>query len=126
METLRVDLPAMYGDHHVVEVRKILLDLPGVDDLNASSAFRIVEVHYDKKKTSEEEIVAKLEEAGYMGDLPIPQETGEAASNGDKKDFRHTTSFKQVKQISFAHTTANSGRPLWPCPGMGTLPTVED
>ena len=40
MEVFNIDLPAMYGDHHVVEVRRILMDIPGVEDVYASSGFR--------------------------------------------------------------------------------------
>jgi len=31
MEVLSLELPAMYGDHHVVEVRRLLFELPGVN-----------------------------------------------------------------------------------------------
>ena len=30
MKVLTLELPAMYGDHHVVDVRRILFDMPGV------------------------------------------------------------------------------------------------
>ena len=30
MEIITLDVPAMYGDHHVVEVRRILLEISGV------------------------------------------------------------------------------------------------
>ena len=52
MEKITVDLPTMYGDHHVTDVRRILLALPGVEDVYASSAFRLVEVTFDPTKTS--------------------------------------------------------------------------
>ena len=127
MDKLTVDLPTMYGDHHVTEVREILLKLPGVDDVYASSAFHQVQVSFDKKKTPEKEILAKLEDAGYSGELPIAKETGKAErKNGGSKGFRHTTSYKQLKDISFAQETSSSGRALWPCPGMGALPSMED
>jgi len=42
MKTI-LELPAMYGDHHVTEVRHILLGLDGVKDVYASSGFRVVE-----------------------------------------------------------------------------------
>jgi hypothetical protein len=51
METLTVDLATMYGDHHVTEVRRILFDIPGVEDLYASSSFHQVQITFDKKKT---------------------------------------------------------------------------
>jgi copper chaperone CopZ len=126
MKTFQTDLPAMYGDHHVIEVRRLLSQLPGVADIYASSAFQLLQVEYDETKTKEEEILAKLEEAGYLGELIIPQETNLPANeNGDKKAFRHTAAFEQTKQVSFHRETSFTGRPLWPCPGIGTLKKVE-
>lgn len=127
MEKITVDLPTMYGDHHVTEVREILLKLPGVEDVYASSAFHQVQISFDKKKTPEKEIRSKLEEAGYSGEMLIAKETGKAEKrNGNSKTFRHTASYKQLKDISFARETSSSGRTLWPCPGMGPLPSMED
>jgi hypothetical protein len=40
MNTLTLELPAIYGDHHVLEVRRILFELPGIEDVYASSNFR--------------------------------------------------------------------------------------
>jgi hypothetical protein len=127
MKTYQVDLPAMYGDHHVTEVRRLILELPGIEDLYASSAFHFLKVSFDEGQTSEEEILKKLEEAGYTGEMPVPQETSIPATenNGDSL-FRHTLAFEQTKEISFHQETAATGRPLWPCPGIGTLKKVED
>ena len=124
MDTLRLEVQAMYGDHHVVEVRRILFGLPGVEDVYASSSFRVVEVTYDPGKVSPEQIKACLEEAGYLGELPLPAESGEAAygrGNG-KSFFRHTMVYENTRQVvSFAQKVNYSGRPLWPCPGMGLI-----
>jgi len=112
----------MYGDHHVLEVRRILQELPGVEDLYASSAFQYLEVKYDDALLQEEKILGKLEEAGYLGEMPTPQESDLPATElQDSKAFRHTASFKQTKMVSFHHQTAYAGRPLWPCPGMGPI-----
>lgn len=122
MKTFQTDLPAMYGDHHVLEVRRLIRELPGIDDLYASSAFKYLEVKYDENSLTEEEILAKLEEAGYLGELSTPQESDLPATElQDSKAFRHTASFKQTKLVSFHHETASAGRPLWPCPGMGPI-----
>lgn len=127
MKRLQTDLPTLYGDHHVIEVRRILSELPGVEDLYASSAFQILQVEYDETKISEKDIMEKLEEAGYLGELLLPQETDRPATELiGEKIFRHTAAFEQTKQVSFHHETSFSGRPLWPCPGMGTLKKVED
>ena len=127
MDKLIVDLPTMYGDHHVTEVREILLKLPGVDDVYASSAFQQVQVSFDKKKTPEKDILKKLGDAGYSEGVPIGLEPGTAVKrNGDNKAFRHTAAYQQLKDISFSRETSYSGRALWACPGMGPLPSMED
>jgi copper chaperone CopZ len=129
MKTLSLELPTMYGDHHVLEVRRILLEMPGVEDVYASSSFQVVEVTYDPAKLDADKITAKLEEAGYSGELPVPAEAGEASYAGDGKEsfFRHTTAFAQVgKTVGFAQNVGYTGRPLWPCPGMGTIKAMNE
>jgi copper chaperone CopZ len=118
----------MYGDHHVTAVRRLLLALPGVRGVYASSSFRIVEVQYDEKQLSPEVIEATLAEAGYMGELPMPAETGVAATqNGGQTFFRHTAAYEQTgKSVGFGQKIAYEGRPLWPCPGMGVIPQIEE
>lgn len=118
------DTPALYGDHHVTEVQRILKELPGIQDVYASSAFQAIEVTFDEKEISEEKIAARLEEAGYLGELSILAETGEAAygkENGNS-NFRHTAVYNTVKKtVSFAQKVQYEGRPLWPCPGIGVV-----
>jgi len=127
MKTFQTDLPTLYGDHHVVEVRRIISELPGVSDLYVSSAFQYLQVEYDETKTNTEAILTKLEDAGYLGELLIPQESNMPATELiDEKPFRHTAAFEQTRQVSFHRETNFSGRPLWPCPGMGTLSKVEE
>ena len=126
MEELTLELPAMYGDHHVSEVRRILLEMPGVEDVNASSCFQVAEVRFDPTRTSADAITARLGEAGYLGDLASPLETGEAAVSPDTGtgQFRHTIAYKQTgRVIGFAQNVNLTGRALWPCPGMGTMQT---
>ena len=130
MITLTLELPMMYGDHHVIEVRRLLLALPGVEAVYASSSFRLVEVEYDPAKVKEKEIQATLETAGYLGDLFVAVEPGVATvrqRNGDGAGhFRHTSVYEQTRQnVSFTHETGLVHRPLWPCPGLGAI-IVQD
>jgi copper chaperone CopZ len=132
METLTLELPAMYGDHHVVEVRRILFELPGVTDVYASSGFHVVEVSYDPKQIGEDGIKAALDKAGYLGDLQVPFETGIAATarggngNGTKTYFRHTAAYEATHVVSFAQKVTYAGRPLWPCPGLGPISAMDE
>ena len=128
MEKLTLDLPAMYGDHHVVEVRRILLELPGIEDVYASSSFRAAEISFDPAKIEPDTIKAKLDEVGYIGELPIPEETNVPATedNGKKAFFRHTEAYKETNQVvSFAQNVGYAGRALWPCPGMEPIKSRE-
>jgi copper chaperone CopZ len=131
METITYELPAMYGDHHVIEVRKILGEIPGVEDVYASSAFQAVEVKFDPEKVSEEQIEKKLDEAGYLGELELPVEADAATyleEDRSESFFRHTEVFETSKQVvSFAQNVNYSGRPLWNCPGIGVIKSeMED
>ena len=129
MEKLTLDLPTMYGDHHVLEVRHILLQIPGVQEVYASSAFRAVEITYDPAKVGQDTLVAALDEAGYSGDLPVPVEMSTAAvqGNGGKRPyFRHTATYETTRNVvSFQQRVNYEGRPLWPCPGMGPMRTTK-
>lgn len=128
MKTISLDLPTLFGDHHVVEVRRLLLELPGVEDVYASSGFQFVEVQFDETKLASERINEVLEEAGYLGELLIPVEKGvtEQRENGDKPFFRQTAYYEQAgRDVSFAQKVPYAGRPLWPCPGMGPVVQVK-
>lgn len=124
-KTVTFDSPALYGDHHVLEVRRMLLDLPGVQDVYASSAFRIVDVTYDTDKTSEDAISEVLSSAGYLGEWLQPEEEGVAAETATerlKTYFRHTEVYETSRQVvSFTQRVSFSGRPLWNCPGLGVI-----
>jgi hypothetical protein len=124
-KTVTFDTPALYGDHHVLEARRLLLEAPGVEDVYASSAFRIVEVTFEDEKISEAEISQKLGEAGYLGDWLLPQEQSTAQYLESDKAltyFRHTEVFETSRQVvSFAQKVSYSGKPLWNCPGFGVI-----
>jgi copper chaperone CopZ len=129
MTVTTIDLPAMYGDHHVSEVRRLLLSLDGVEEVYASSGFRAAEVTYNSKKVKKAEITAKLEEAGYLGELPIPKETDVPANeaNGKGSFFRHTEAYAQTNNVvSFGQEIGQTGRALWPCPGMEPIRGMDE
>jgi copper chaperone CopZ len=128
MKTLTLELPAMYGDHHVTEVRRLLLEIPGVEDVYASGAFRVAEVKIDEKQVKEDAIKTKLDEAGYLGELPIEVEKpGEKSSVGaEPLNMRHSNMYPQTKQVGFGQQVGYEGRPLWPCPGMGPLQKMDE
>jgi copper chaperone CopZ len=128
METKAFEAPALYGDHHVSEVQSILKELPGIEDVYASSAFQAIEVTFDEKKITADKIAARLEKAGYLGEVPMLAETGEAAYGREdgNSNFRNTVVYATIKEtVSFSQNIAYQGRPLWPCPGMGAVEMDE-
>lgn len=130
MEKTVINVPAMYGDHHVLEVRRILLTLPGVEAVNASSCFQMVEVTYDPTRTDVDELTDRLDQAGYLEVLPVSVEKDVTAYDPTTADrnkyFRHTTAFEQAKYvISFAQDVHHAGPVLWPCPGVGLIKAIE-
>lgn len=127
MEKLVLDVPSLYGDHHVSEARRILLELPGISDIYASSAFHTIEVTYDPSKVDPNTIQTSLSETGYLGELPMPAETGVAVTaESGSEFFRHTTTYAQTRQVvSFTQRVTYSGKPLWYCPGMGVIERTE-
>jgi len=126
MKTVTFDTPALYGDHHVKEARRILAAVPGGQEIYASSAFRVIEVSFDEAQVSEADLSAKLVENGYMGEIAMPAEQGVAAHIAKEQSgevfFRHTQVFEGAKHaVSFGQTVEYSGRPLWNCPGFGVV-----
>lgn len=128
MKQVTFDMPMLYSDHHVVEVRKLLFEIPGVEDVYASSAFHVVEITYDPAKVNDLELQMKLDQAGYLGEWTFMSELGKAIENKSEFDTfsRHTTVYESTRKvIGFSQKVDVSQRPLWNCPGIGILPTSE-
>ncbi len=69
MEKLILDLPSMYGDHHVLAVRDALTGMGGIDEIYASAAWKQLMVSYDPTKVKPDAIKTALADAGYpVGD----------------------------------------------------------
>jgi copper chaperone CopZ len=65
MEQLSLTIPALWADHHVTNVKRLLAPLAGVNDVIASAAFKEVYVEFDPSKTTQSAIVKALTDAGY-------------------------------------------------------------
>lgn len=83
MEELIVGVPAMYADHHVLAVRSALLAVDGVEEVQASSAFKTVKVAFDPSLVTSQIIAMALQDAGYPpagletnGRTEVPVSTG--------------------------------------------------
>jgi len=120
MARLSLVLPALYGDHHVPSVRRILDGLPGVSDVVLSPAEHAVRLQFDPAQQSAAAIEATLASAGYAtGDPERAFPTlGPAAP-------RSTAALGST--LTFTHEPpAWEGRPLWPCPGFDRTPIPEN
>ena len=131
MEKVSIDLPTMYGDLHVIEGRRILFGISGVEEVYASSGFQVVEVGFDPDQITPEALKAQLAAAGYSGELPVPLEAETELAVGENSTkpqfFRHTAVYQQIQQnVSFAQNVAFEGRPLWPCPGMKPIKPLDE
>jgi len=78
MASITIPAPAMFADHHVLQARKALFALEGVDDVYASSAWQAVIVTYDPDQVDIPAIEGALADAGYASDkmTPVLAETG--------------------------------------------------
>jgi copper chaperone CopZ len=126
MNRLSLDVPSMYGDHHVMEVRRILLELPGVTQVYASSAFHTVEIEFDQKIITKAAINAALEPTGYLESMASATESGRVTDIQASRTFiRHTTTIAQSGQaVTFTQQVNSANGRIWNCPGMG-VPTKD-
>ena len=65
MKKLSLTIPALYADHHVTIVKRLLAPLAGVEHVLASSAFKELVLTFDENKTSEAALLKVLADAGY-------------------------------------------------------------
>lgn len=74
MDKTIFDVPKMFADHHVETVRSVLQQLPGVQEIDASSAFKQVVVSYDPQRLTPGTIAEALRAAGYAPgeEWPLP------------------------------------------------------
>jgi copper chaperone CopZ len=124
MKQAKFDIPVLFGDHHVLEIRRILSEVEGVKDIFISSAYNFLKIEYDESATSEEAIKTLLEEAGYYGDLGFEfEQFGLEPGSGDhKKHFRKGVLYDQTGQTQgFTQKATKTSREDWPSPGMGKL-----
>lgn len=105
----------MYGDHHVVEVRRVLLGVAGVDTVYASSAFHVVEISFDPESVSADAIRRILDEAGYLADLTVPAESPLPATSVTPF-FRHSATYGS--SVAFGQAIRREDGPAVPLPGM--------
>jgi copper chaperone CopZ len=65
MEKLQLSIPAMWADHHVLQVRDVLANLEGVQGVYASSTWKQVLLDFDGAKVNRATIESALAQAGF-------------------------------------------------------------
>ena len=111
MDRLTLTLPAMYGDHHVTEVRRILGALPGVAKVYASAARQRVDVEYDAGQIDPPAIEGALGARGYTTDGQTPM----LVSARTKMLTEYAVGPGGIEQ--FVERLPALGAPLGACPG---------
>lgn len=96
MEKLQFGVPTLWADHHTLKVRAVLSQLAGVQDIVASSAFRMVAMTYDPARITPDAIATALAAAGYpvaedgqgVVAQPVPVQDGRRDPAWDRLGFR--------------------------------------
>lgn len=65
VETIVLEIPRMYGDHHAMAVRQMLVQTPGIKDVWVSAAFQKVQVKFDPDVIQGSQVIMRLVDAGY-------------------------------------------------------------
>jgi copper chaperone CopZ len=65
MEKIALTIPALWADHHVTNVKRLLSPISGVENVFASSAFKQVMIEFDPNKTSQTALEKALTDGGY-------------------------------------------------------------
>lgn len=115
MEKLTLSVPTMYGDHHVLAIRDILLKLSGVKDVYATSAFKHVIVTFDPAKVKKAQIEKALTENGYPPGVDIPAPVW-APRQQEGPRFVVASMMAQMTSFRVPEMPFGGGGPR-PCPG---------
>lgn len=104
MEKFTLSIPTMFADHHVLAVRSAL-EIPGIDQVYASAAWKQVLITYDPESITEEQIQAALEKGGYPvdgKDTPILVQHAKSGRDPqwETSPSRHTKTHAAEKQLS--------------------------
>lgn len=123
MKEVKFDFQMLFGDHHVLEIKRILSEVEGVKESFISSAYNFIKIEFDENATSEEALKTLFEDAGYTGDLGFEvEEFAVDPGNSNKKHFRKSVLYGQTGMTQgFKQNVTKTSRANWPTPGMGKL-----
>ncbi len=84
MKKIVLEIPLMFGDHHVLAVRSALTGFKGIEELYVSSAWKQLMISFDPNKTKQSDIEQALADAGFPvggGEPPVLVETDAVKSD---------------------------------------------
>jgi copper chaperone CopZ len=115
MEKISLNIPMMYGDHHVLAIRQLLGAMEGIESVYATSAFKHVIITFDPAKTNQAAIEQVLADNGYKvgEEIPVP-----VWAPRQQEGPRFVIASGQARMTSFSVPAmpTGSGGPR-PCPG---------
>lgn len=106
-----ISLPAMFGDHHVVQVRQIVTALPGVKDIRASASRRRLFVTFNRAQLTVEALCAALAQGGFAPGAAA----AEAVGSGDHLPIVAAADQVEVREAKYSPPPA-----FGVCPGLET------
>lgn len=69
-----LEIPKLYGDHHVAPIQQLLINRPGVQNVWVTPAHRQVHIDFAPESVSEAQLRAWLVDGGYPpADTPAPE-----------------------------------------------------
>lgn len=86
MEKVTFSIPAMWADHHVLDVRQALAQVNGVKEVLASAMYKDVLITYDPATVDADTLSNALAEAGYRI-AAAPQFPAHPERTDDKSDW---------------------------------------
>jgi hypothetical protein len=119
MDKVVLNVPGMYGDHHVLAVRDMLGKLPGVENILATSAFKQVIVWYDAAKAKPADFESVLAAQGYgQSEEPAPVVVIETPAQRWQAGAQFVVASGIADSVRFEAPPMNwgAGGPR-PCPG---------
>jgi hypothetical protein len=106
-----ISLPAMFGDHHVVQVRQIVAALPGVVAIRASASKHKLSVTFSRGQLTVEALRAALAQGGFAPGLAPAEATG----TGDDLPIVAAADQVDVREAKYSPPPA-----FGVCPGLET------
>ncbi|MGD2206899.1 MAG: hypothetical protein PVH17_08980 [Anaerolineae bacterium] len=107
MEQVTFSIPAMWADHHVLNVREALGQISGVETILASAMYKDVLIKYDPATVTSDALKNALTQAGYeiarAPDLPTHPERTDDSSDWFQFQERVTETDMRDLEMSGDH-----------------------